>query len=68
MPLPPTSKLLWTFQNSRVVTYGGVRGTLLGPWTTVAEIDRASARITVMYPGTLSSSGSSFSTYLHAAP
>ena len=68
MPLPPTSKLLWIFQNSRVVTYGGVRGTLLGPWTTVAEIDRASARITVMYPGTLSYSGSSFSTYLHAAP
>jgi hypothetical protein len=67
MPLPSTSRLLWTFQNSRVVTYGGVRGTLLGPWTTVAEIDRTSVRITVMYPGTLSSSGSSFSTYLHAA-
>ena len=68
MPLPPTSKLLWTFQNSRVVTYGGIRGTLLGPWTTVTEIDRTSARITVMYPGPLSSSGASFSTYLHAAP
>jgi hypothetical protein len=68
MPLPPTGRLLWAFQDSRVVTYGGVRGTLLGPWTTVAEIDRTSARITVMYPGTLSSSGSSFSIYLHAAP
>ncbi len=67
MPLPPTSKLLWTFQNSRVITYGGVRGTLLGPWTTVTEIDRTSTRITVMYPSTLSSSGSSFSTYLRAA-
>ncbi len=67
MPLPPTSRLLWTFQDSRVVTAGGIRGTLLGPWTTVAEIDRTSARITVMYPGPLSSSGTSFSTYLHAA-
>src|SRR5262249_21601564 len=61
MPLPATSKLLWTFQNSRVVTYGGVRGTLLGPWTTFEEIDRTSAGATVMYPGTLSSSGASFS-------
>ena len=48
--------------------YGGIRGTLLGPWTTVTEIDRTSARITVMYPGPLSSSGASFSTYPHAAP
>jgi hypothetical protein len=68
MPLPATSKLLWNFRNSRVTTYGGVRGTLLGPWTTVKEIDRTSAGVTVMYPGNLSSSGASFSTNLHAAP
>lgn len=68
MPLPATSELLWTFQNSRVATYGGVRGTLLGSWTTVEEIDRTSAGVTVMYPGNLSSGGASFSTYLHAAP
>lgn len=67
MPLPATSKLLWTFQNSRVATYGGVSGTLLGPWTTVEEIDRTSAGTTVMYPGNLSSGGASFSTYLYAA-
>jgi hypothetical protein len=67
MPLPATSKLLWTFQNSRVVTYGGVRGTFVGPWATVKEIDRTSASVTVMYPGNLSSSGASVSTYLHAA-
>ena len=67
-PLPAASKLLWTFRNSRVVTYGGIRGTLLGPWTTVKEIDRTSAGATVIYPGRLSSSGASFSTYLHAAP
>jgi hypothetical protein len=68
MPLPTTSKLLWTFQNNRVVTYSGVRGTLRGPWATFEEIDRTSAGATVMYPGTLSSSGASSSTYLHAAP
>jgi len=68
MPLPAASKLLWTFRNSRVVTYGGVRGTFFGPWTTVEEIDRTSAGVTVMYPGHLSSGGAGFSTYLHAAP
>lgn len=68
MPLPATSKLLWTFRNSRVATYSGVRGTLLGPWTTVKEIDRTSAGVTVMYPGPLSSSGADFSTFFHAAP
>ena len=67
MPLPAASKLLWSFQSIRVVTNGGVGGTLLGPWTTGEEIDRPSAGVTVMYPGTPSSSGASFSTYLHAA-
>jgi hypothetical protein len=68
MPLPAASELLWTFQNIRVVTYGGIRGTLLGPWTTFEEVDRTSAGVTVMYPGTPSSSGASFNTYLHAGP
>jgi hypothetical protein len=67
MPLPATSKLLWNFRNSRVITYGGVRGTFLGPWATVKEIDRTSAGVTVMYPGNLSSRGANLSTYLHAA-
>jgi hypothetical protein len=68
MPLPASSKLLWTFRNSRVVTYFGVAGTLRGPWTTVKEVDRTSAGVTVMFPGPLSSSGGGFSTFLHAAP
>jgi hypothetical protein len=67
MPLPATSRLLWTFEHSRVVTYGGVRGTLTGPWATVKEIDRTPGGVTVMFPGNLSSSGTSFSTFLHAA-
>jgi hypothetical protein len=68
IPLPAASELLWTFQNTRVATYGGIQGTLAGPWATGVETDQTSAGVTVMYPGTLSSSGASFSTYLHAAP
>jgi hypothetical protein len=67
MPPPASSELLWTFHNTHVVTYGGVSGTLFGPWTTTEETDSTSAG-TVMYPGAPSSSGASFSTYLHAAP
>jgi hypothetical protein len=68
MPLPAARELLWTFQNTHVVSTGGVSGTVLGPWQTGYETDSTSAGVTVMYPGTLSSSGASFSTYLHAAP
>jgi hypothetical protein len=68
MPLPAARELLWTFQNTAVVTYTGVSGTLFGPWATGVETDQTSAGVTVMYPGTPSSSGASFSTYLHAAP
>jgi hypothetical protein len=68
MPLPAARELLWTFQNTRVVSNGGVSGTLAGPWSTFEETDQTSGGVTVMYPGTLSSSGASFSTYLHAAP
>jgi len=67
MPLPATRRLLWTFQNSRVVTYGGVRGTLTGPWATVKEIDRTPGGVTVMFPSNLSPSGGGLSTFLHAA-
>ena len=67
MPLPAARELLWTFQNTRVVSTGGVGGTLFGPWTTGVETDRTPAGVTVMYPGT-PSSGGAFSTYLHAAP
>ena len=68
MPLPAASELLWTFQNTRVVSNSGINGTLFGPWATGVETDQTSAGVTVMYPGTLSSNGASFSTYLHAAP
>jgi hypothetical protein len=66
--LPATNRLLWTLQNSRVVTYGGVSGTLTGPWATVKDIDRTPGGITVMFPGNLSAGGGGFSTFLHAAP
>jgi hypothetical protein len=66
--LPATNRLLWSFTNSRVVTYGGVSSTLTGPWATVKDIDRTPGGITVMFPSNLSSSGGGFSTFLHAAP
>ena len=68
MPLPANNTLLWTFWSSRVVTNGGVRGTLRGPWAAVKYIDRTAGGVLVMYPGKLSSAGGGFSTYLHAAP
>jgi hypothetical protein len=67
MPLPATNQLLWSFGNTRVVTYAGTLGTLTGPWATVQEIDRTAGGVTVMFPGNLSSSGTRFSTFLHAA-
>jgi hypothetical protein len=68
MPLPASDTLLWTFSGSRVVTNGGVRGTLRGPWAAVKYIDRTAGGVLVMYPGTLSSTGGGFSAHLHAAP
>jgi hypothetical protein len=68
MPLPANNTLLWTFWSSRVVTNGGVRGTLRGPWAAAKYIDRTAGGVLVMYPGKLSSTGGGFSTYLHAAP
>jgi len=67
LPLPANSTLLWTFGNSRVVTNGGVRGTLRGPWAAAKYIDRTVGGVTVMTPSTLSASGAGFSTHLHAA-
>src|SRR5262245_17842586 len=68
MPLPANNTLLWTFWSSRVITNGGVRGTLRGPWAAVKYIDRTAGGVLVMYPGKLSSAGGGFSTFLHAAP
>jgi hypothetical protein len=65
-PRPATRKLLWAFSASRVVTYGGVAGTLLGPWSTIEAVDRVGA-VTFMFPSALSSGGGAFSTFLHAA-
>jgi len=67
LPLPATNTLLWTFANSRVITNGGVRGTLRGPWAAAKYIDRTAGGVTVMTPSTLSASGAGFSTHLHAA-
>ena len=67
LPLPANSTLLWTFGNSRVVTTGGVRGTLRGPWAAAKYVDKTPGGVTVMFAGPLSASGAGFSTHLHAA-
>jgi hypothetical protein len=64
--LPATSELLWTFQSSRVVTYGGVGRTVRGPWSVVRVIDRSGGHL-VMFPGALSSGGADFSINLNHA-
>jgi hypothetical protein len=63
-PLPATAEVLWTFRSSRVVTYGGIAGTLRGPWTTLRVIDRSGA-VTFMYPGVLTSGGANFNALLN---
>jgi len=65
-PRPATRKLLWAFNTSRVVTYGGLARTLLGPWSTIEAVDRVGA-VTFMFPSALSSGGGAFSTFLHKA-
>jgi hypothetical protein len=64
-PLPTTTtQLVWAFQGIRVVTYGGVAGTVRGPWSVVRATDRV-AGTTFMFPSPLSSGGANFSTSLN---
>jgi hypothetical protein len=65
-PLPATTELLWAFQGTRVVTYGGIAGTVRGPWSVVRATDRAGGT-TFMFPSPLSSGGANFSTSLNHA-
>jgi hypothetical protein len=63
-PLPATAEVLWTFQSTRVVSSGGIAGTLRGRWTTLRVIDRSGAA-TLMYPGVLTSGGANFNAILN---
>jgi hypothetical protein len=64
---PPADTPMWAFNGSRVTTYTGSHGTILGPWASSELIDTSDGTATgtvVMSPGTLSGRGQSFTVYL----
>jgi hypothetical protein len=50
---------LWAFTGTQVTTYSGVKGTLLGSWTT-DKLVAVSGGVTVMSPSVLQSNGQAF--------
>jgi len=64
---PKASIRLWEFGKSAVTTYSGVRGSMLGPWTTRQIIDVATNGHVVMSPWFLWNNGNNFGAWLHPA-
>jgi hypothetical protein len=66
--VPPTHDVqLWAFSDTHVTTYAGLRGTLLGPWTTSQVIDTrtgTAAGAVVMNAPVLWNSGQNFGVWL----
>ena len=50
---------LWAFTGTKVTTYTGVKGTLLGPWTT-SKVAAIAGGSVVMSPSVLFSNGADF--------
>ncbi len=64
---PKTDTRLWAFSGTRVTTYTGVHGTLLGPWTTDQVIDTTtgtSAGAVVISSPVLWNNGQNFGVWL----
>jgi hypothetical protein len=64
---PKTDTRLWAFSGTRVTTYTGVHGTLLGPWTTYQVIDTTtgtSAGAVVISSPVLWNNGQNFGVWL----
>jgi len=64
---PPAGTRLWQFTGSHLTTYGGVHGTVLGPWQTSTLIktsDGTPAGTVVASPSGLSNGGQDFSAWL----
>jgi hypothetical protein len=64
---PKADTRLWAFSGTRVTTYTGVRGTLLGPWTTYQVIDTTtgtSAGAVVISSPVLWNNGQNFGVWL----
>ncbi len=51
---------LWSFTNCHVTTYSGVKGTMLGPWTTSKIVALNSSGQVVMGPSVLFNNGADF--------
>jgi hypothetical protein len=64
---PVLTTRLWVFKDCNVTTYGGVHGTILGPWPTYRfwdTTDGTASGASVMYPTYPSDNGSHFGTWL----
>jgi hypothetical protein len=71
VPPPLADTPLWQFTNSRMTTYNGDHGTVLGPWTTskmIVTSDGTSPGPVVASPSGLSNGGRDFSVWLRALP
>jgi hypothetical protein len=68
---PAADTRLWRFTDSRLTTYSGVRGTLVGPWTTsqtiVTTTSTASGTL-IASPSGLSNGGRDFTAWFRALP
>jgi hypothetical protein len=60
---PATDTKIWAFSGTRVTTYTGVKGSLLGPWAT-SEIVLTSTGTSLVSPSVLSNGGQDFSVWL----
>ncbi len=70
-PPPARDTRLWQFTGSHLTTYSGVRGTMLGPWTTRKIIETSTGTSTgtvVASPSTLGNHGQDFSLWLRPLP
>jgi len=70
-PPPARDTQLWQFAGTRLTTYGGARGTMLGPWTTskiIATSAGSSAGSVVASPSALRNHGQDFGVWLRSLP
>ena len=71
VPPPAADTQLWDFTGSRLTTYTGVHGTVVGPWQTSQEIATTTGTATgtvVTSPSALSNGGQNFGVWLRALP
>jgi hypothetical protein len=62
---------LWQFTNSRLTTYSGDRGTIVGPWTTsktIVSTASNSSGTVIASPSGLSNGGQDFTAWFRALP